>query len=403
MIPQDINEITKEDIEKLISSKIQESISLEFKEMLNYESYEERKEFLADITAFANASGGDIVYGIVAKRDQNGNPTGEAERAVGIVLDNWDEVKNSLINIIRNSVQPNIPRVTWKKVDGFKKGPIVIARVLKSWISPHMVVSQKSRRFYTRTSAGKFLMDAQEIRSAFLRTAEREEDIKVFRDTQLASIISGKTPIPMPQGPMFACHFFPFSVIEERIQLDFSDFPSRQDPLHRERSDLFKPIGYSEYQFLRNFDGYLLYSPQSRGKIKSYTQLFRNGAIESVVNCEFKDKGEKLIDIVSYYQDIQKKINIYLQGIKNIGLNLPVVLMLSLINGKGYTYRTNHYIPKRTNGSLYEEQEKIDRDILILPDIIINDYEIDPVLKLKPLFDILWNAVGYDSAPEVNR
>jgi len=54
---------TLEDIQKLIENKIEESLTLEYKRELSRNN----KEIAKDISAFANTSGGVIIYGIEEK------------------------------------------------------------------------------------------------------------------------------------------------------------------------------------------------------------------------------------------------------------------------------------------------------------------------------------------------
>ena len=68
MIPRAFEDIAKSDIESLISNGVAERRTLEFKRELPGNSEKDRKEFLADVTSFANAQGGDILYGIDAPK-----------------------------------------------------------------------------------------------------------------------------------------------------------------------------------------------------------------------------------------------------------------------------------------------------------------------------------------------
>ncbi|MEW6737390.1 MAG: ATP-binding protein, partial [Acidobacteriota bacterium] len=60
MINKPFDQIDKEAIEELIANGVAESKTLDYKEKLPSGNNEGRREFLADISAFANASGGDI-------------------------------------------------------------------------------------------------------------------------------------------------------------------------------------------------------------------------------------------------------------------------------------------------------------------------------------------------------
>lgn len=69
MIQKNIDEITEEDLQALIDNSVLESKSIEYKQSLPGNSDSEKKEFLADVSSFANASGGDLIYGIIEDRN----------------------------------------------------------------------------------------------------------------------------------------------------------------------------------------------------------------------------------------------------------------------------------------------------------------------------------------------
>lgn len=37
----------------------------------------------------------------------------------------------------------------------------------------------------------------------------------------------------------------------------------------------------------------------------------------------------------------------------------------------------------------------VDRDLLVAPDVLVNDFSIPAEKILKPLFDYFWNVAGY--------
>jgi hypothetical protein len=92
----------------------------------------DKREFLADIVSFANAAGGDILYGIDAK---NGIPTS----AFGTNAFDADATTLRLENMIRDGGSPRITGVQIRIVEGFRDGPILMLRIPKSWAAPHMV------------------------------------------------------------------------------------------------------------------------------------------------------------------------------------------------------------------------------------------------------------------------
>ena len=44
--------------------------------------------------------------------------------------------------------------------------------------------------------------------------------------------------------------------------------------------------------------------------------------------------------------------------------------------------------------SRVREYPTVDRDELILPEVIIEGYGTDPAASMQPLFDMVWNAYG---------
>jgi predicted HTH transcriptional regulator len=69
---KELNSILERDLLDLISSQTAEGRTLEYKRDLPGRADAEKKEFLADISSFANTSGGDLIYGI---EESQGIPT----------------------------------------------------------------------------------------------------------------------------------------------------------------------------------------------------------------------------------------------------------------------------------------------------------------------------------------
>ena len=86
MINVPLDKIDKDTINALIDDCVREDKTLDYKEKLEINSDNQKKEFLADITAFANSSGGDLVIGIREKKDINGKNTGEPEDIIGFEI-----------------------------------------------------------------------------------------------------------------------------------------------------------------------------------------------------------------------------------------------------------------------------------------------------------------------------
>lgn len=407
MIPRDIDEITEKDVNDLIRDGVPESLTLEYKELLNFQTDEDKKEFLADVASFANVSGGDIIYGLRAERNNHNKTTGRPSAIVGLSVDNWDETLLSLDNLIINGIQPRIPGVRLHPVECADGKKLLVIRIPRSWIAPHMVTLGKSRRFYSRTSAGKYLMEASEIRSAYLRSIGVEDRIKRFRDERLSRIIAGETPVKLEHGPKVIVHLFPLSSLDSSFQIDLSKFPNSRDP-HSNYNIYtdFKPLRAGNSAIWNyNFDGFLISWSYKENVRRGYVQLFRNGALEDVHCLDHDEKEKDLYDIFDYQKSFIENLNSYLKGLKSLELNPPIVMMLTMVGVKDYKIIPPNVRFKNAKHSERENRKviPIDRDVMILPEVIIEDYEFDINTIHHSVFDIIWNSVGEDVLPRFDE
>ena len=140
----------------------------------------DKKDFLADVTAFANAGGGDFVYGIREQRDERGQPTGVAEAGEGVSVLNRDALLRQLESVIRDGVEPRVAGLQTHFVDGFPSGPVFLLRIPRSWDAPHMVTFLNVSRFFSRSGASRFQLDVHQLRRAFQAGPERAERLRRF-------------------------------------------------------------------------------------------------------------------------------------------------------------------------------------------------------------------------------
>ena len=96
-----LEDLSEADLASLISNSVAESRLIEYKQELRNSSDAERKEFFADVSSFANASGGHLIYGL---QENAGTPTGIAPLAVADV--NAETLR--LESMIRDSIEPRM-------------------------------------------------------------------------------------------------------------------------------------------------------------------------------------------------------------------------------------------------------------------------------------------------------
>jgi len=390
MINKPFDLVEKADIDALVTNEVREGRALDYKEKLPGNSDSEKSEFLADVSSFANASGGYILYGVREKRDTEGKPTSIPESADGLEGANADSEILRLESSIRTGIDPRVPGVRSKAIEGFPKGPVLIMWVPKSWSSPHMVTFKNHSRFYSRSSNGKYALDVTEIRSAFALSESLPERVRRFRDDRLAKIVADETPVPLEKCPKVVLHLLPVSSLNVETSVDASTMWQEKG-----RTAPISPGGWSHRY---NFDGLVTFAYHSSPDMSySYVQTFRNGAIEAVdadLLCE--SEGKKLIPSVAYEKDLISAVDRYLKLQEVFSLNPPVFIMITLLNVKNYTmavkpsYRSYRLSP-------------IDRDVLLLPEILVEEYGPDAVAILHPAFDVVWQAAGWERSMNYDK
>ncbi len=384
MIEKEFDAITKTDIDALVTNAASEGRSTEYKAMLPEGADEDTREFLADISSFANAGGGDLIYGIREQRDDKGKPSGVPEAAEGLAGINVDMEINRLESKIRDGIDPRIPTIRVKPIDGFPSGPVIIFRIPKSWSSPHMVKFRNSSRFFSRTSAGKYQLDVREIRASFLASESLTDKISAFRADRLGKILAGETPVPLESVPKLVLHLLPVSAFSEPGNIDLK----AAEPFMHKLKPMGQPTQWGPPRY--NFNG-LSHSGGNGISTFSYIQLFRNGALEAVSARIAQNK----LALGNRFEGDLLGARPYIDFQKRLGIGPPLFLAISILSATGFTV-----FPREPTGFDHSINMKpIEQDALIVPEAMIQDEEPDILRLIRPALDAIWQASGWPGSP----
>lgn len=353
------------DLYSLVDNQVPESKTIDYKESLPGTTDSNKKEFLADVSSFANAAGGYLIYGM---REN----CGIASEVCGLENINADADIRRLEDIIRDGIKPRIPGVSlWAIHLSISKYAIII-HIPMSWASPHMVAFKNDSKFHTRNSAGKHQLDVSELRAAFVLSETTTERIRNFRIERLSKIIAGDTPVLLNETAKIILHIVPFGAFNPAARFDVS--------LLANDAERLQPMSVMPWNYRHNFDGYLSFKNSL-----SYLQVFRNGIIEAAdaYLLEPDDSGLKIPHVL-FERELLDALSRFLSIQRQLGVEPPFFIMLTLLGVSGYTMSVN------TSSITYP----IDRDALILPEIIVENFECNPSEVMKPIFDAIWNAVG---------
>jgi hypothetical protein len=368
-----LDQITEADLQRLVEDHVEENRQLEYKRELPGTGGEEKKEYVRDVVSFANSAGGHIIFGIA---ESNGMPT----ELAAISEDKIDDAKLRLENIIRTSVEPTIQGL---KIDSVRlaSGRALIIEIPRGLFGLHMIKNRGA--FIGRTSSGKFELDVNEIRAAFVGAEAAVKRLSEFRADRTTKILNGDALWPLSSTRVFASHLLPLVSFS-------SSYVCSVDKLSEEVKNLLYPPGRYPWSIAPKFtfEGFanLVRSGGAGQAMDAYSQIFRNGAIESV-NATLLETSEKSALSLNWLEiqtmDWAERM---LKVMDLLEIPGPYYLLFALLNVKGVRVIAG---PNRT------DPRTIDRANLIVPEVLLENSAISMEREMRDSFDMLWNACGW--------
>jgi len=366
------DQISEADLIRLVDIGVSEGKLYEFKSRQYGRSDADIKEFLKDLSSFANELGGHLIVGV---REEDGVAV-ELTPIVGI---SPDEELLRLESLARDGLEPRIPGLQMRVVTAAAGGLYLVLRIPKSW-QGHRVSARGTNRIYGRSSAGAFELSMVELRSLFTQSSSALDRIGGFRAERLArlNVNDGIVPLADDQGRVVV-HFCPMSSFAGPFSLDI-------ERAHATRRS-FWPLGTTSCSSRINFEGVI--NERGGDQCHGYTQIFRNGCIEATK--VRATNGNGFIPSQSIEQAIIEKLGDYMDGLQSLEIPVPVVVMISLQGVYGARVGT------QVRSDPDDLPPPLRTDQLELPEVIILDYgsAVSYQAAVRPAFDALWNVAGY--------
>jgi len=415
MFDRPLGDIREEHLQELVDNHVREDKHLDYKETLDIKQPSERKEFCADVSSFANAEGGYIIYGM----KKSTTDVGLSSEVCGLQFSDPGKIETQLGNILQTGLDPRLPassvHIHLVPLSSNKKWVIVI-HIQKSFRLPHMV--KESGRFFSRTSTGKSPLDTTELRNAFELSGSLADHIRSFHTERLSRITAcEELPAILDENtPKLVLHIIPLSAFNSTVTVNFEVLRCASDwSLMQTLYPSDKELDAARF----NLDGIAHVFPRPSVPLKSrvaYTQVFRRGIIESVFDLSYL-----LPDALQNYGP-EKDLKVFsgkkselalLQGVKRyaqlqqlLGIEPPLFIMVSFLGVKNYKMLREDYDGHIFTGGARDkailEEANIDRANLVIPEVLMDTFDSgnDHITKvMRPIFDTLWNARGHACSP----
>lgn len=155
------------DLQTLVDDRVLERRTLEFKRDLPTTQRRDKLEFLKDTSSLANTSGGYLIYGIEES-------SGIATQLVGVDPADAGKRVTGLQDSMRQAIRPRILDVEVELIPLANGDVVAVFHLPMSPQRPHMITLENHSKFYARDTNGKYQLDVDQLRHAFIGSARED-------------------------------------------------------------------------------------------------------------------------------------------------------------------------------------------------------------------------------------
>ena len=367
-----------DDVQALLRNQVPEGRALDYKRDLPGTSDDDKKEFLADVSSFANTNGGDLIIGI---DEEDSLPT----EIVGVPVANLDECILRLEDMIRSGIQPRV-RAHIRAISVGVDTAVLWVRIDASWDAPHRVIFRGWDKFYGRNSKGKYPLDTTELRNVFLRTGGAIDAVEQFRDQRVQALEANRGPVALGRRAIAAVHLLPLEAFTGRISYDVIGLPDWQLRV--------QPMARNGWDHRITLQGILGFSVVQTMPV-SYMHVYRTGVVEfaDTATMGAPEYARPSVPSQAFEQRVIKAATQGLHVQRDLGVRPPIYCFISLINVAGMT------LGIRDDYSLATDRIPLTEDRILLPEAVFGDFAGATDSILRPSFDVFWNAFGHERSP----
>jgi hypothetical protein len=380
----DFEEIQEKNLQDLILTEQRESLGMDFKQQLP-EGEQARQEVSKDVVAMANASGGNIVYGLAEKEG------GVASKLMSLgPIEGAEKLSAKIQSWLNADIAPSLVGIRIKVVPIEHGGFALVLRIPRSLQSPHAVVGFPDKtvmRYWRRSESQSVPMPEHEIRRTYVSGIDVHKQVDAFRRERIA--FNDGTPSGAYLAGAVRVHgfFVPLNSFLSGSVYSYADLKVACEKLE------FAEGSYSATTPC--LEGAMRHSG-GQGEVWQSWHIHRNGVIEwndAGTNYdhwpEAGNKRRKLL-FPRYEHVLGDRLDDVRGAFAKLGLAGPVIFGLSLTDAAGavvFTKRTFRF------SNLMCPVSQVHAHALML-----NSVDELVVQNIKPSLDHIMNAFGLPSS-----
>jgi hypothetical protein len=382
-----VGSLTEGDIRALIDNGVAESQVVEYKRELPGSADADKREFLADVSAFANTAGGCILYGVETARDANQQDTGVPTALPGLPGANLDKEKLRLEGMLQDGLSPALRGlIRFQDLPSTNADPVLVMGIPSSYAAPHRVTYQKVNKFWRRSEGGKYEPDVTELKRMFLETSTWSDEAEQFR-AERSEKVRKRGLINVNLTSSVFIHVLPLGRLNARIDLKQYEEKLRS---------LLSPPTNKGWGHRWDVDGFMTSTLGKNNLLDTYTQWFRFGGVEGysadyLRNWEGNGKTVPIFQARQLTIMLERYVPEAVTAMREIfDHQAPYAVGVSVHNVRG------SYIVVKEN----RLGEPIDQNDIVPPLVVVD--ESDPVnvrTALRPIVDTLWQSGGFAEEP----
>ena len=262
-------------------------------------------------------------------------------------------------------------------------------------VPPHMLIEIEDTKKVIEALKSKS-RNAHEIVSKEQLIPSLSEQIRDFREDRIKKIVNGEPLIPLIGNGRLVLHLLPLNPFSSNVKYDVNQLRSNLEALRT----IVEVPGVPQ----NNIDGLLSISKVDYAPIsESYVQFYNSGIVEAVdafiLNYEeaYNRFPTNVFPVDFMESRLLKAIPRYLKAISELGVTPPIWILVSLTGIRGAQLALSFKEKSQANSC------PVDRNILKMPEVLVEDLSINFQNLMRPIFDSLWNSVGLEGSENYDK